>query len=332
MTDSAQAAAGIRSGPEARLTRFIDLVTRNRVLVAILFLAIFPWFAPYKALAVNILIFGLFALGFNLIYGYAGMLSFGHAALFGLGAYGCGIPIAKFGVPWFVALPLGVMVAGVAAAIIGWFATRTRGIYFAMVTLALSQVVYYIIFQWVSLTGGEDGLRGVNVPALHLFGMRLSLLDPTTKYYFILVFVALALWLFSRILNSPFGAVIEALRENEKRARACGYDVTRVRWVVFVLSGLFSGLAGALYAIHLSIVPIETLHYFNSAVVLMMTLLGGMGTFFGPFVGALLYLLLQDVVTVVTVHWQLIVGTLFVLLILFFPRGVWGSLTGWVRR
>ena len=316
----------LRAGP------LFETVGRHRVLAALIFLAVFPWLAPYKALAVNILIFGLFAMGFNLIYGYAGMLSFGHAALFGLGAYGCGIPIAKFGVPWFVGLPLGVAIAGAASVVIGWFATRSRGIYFAMVTLALSQVVYYVVFQWVSLTGGENGLRGVNVPAIDLFGARLSIVDPTVKYYLILAIVALALWVFSRILESPFGAVMEAVRENERRAAACGYDVNRTRWLAFILSGLFSGLAGALYAIHLSIVPIETLHYFTSAVVLMMTLLGGMGTFFGPFLGALLYLLLQDIVTVWTVHWQLVVGTLFVLLILFFPRGVWGSLVRWVRR
>jgi len=309
----------------------LDWMTRHRVLAAILFLAVFPWFAPYKALAVNILIFGLFAMGFNLIYGYTGMLSFGHAALFGLGAYGCGVPIAKFGVPWFVALPLGVCIAGLAAAVIGWFATRSRGIYFAMVTLALSQVVYYVAFQWASLTGGEDGLRGVHAPSIAILGLRLNLLDPTAKYYGILVIVAVALWLFSRILNSPFGAVLEAIRENEQRAVACGYDVKRTRWLAFILSGLFSGLAGALYAIHLSIVPIETLNYFTSAVVLMMTLLGGMGTFFGPFLGALVYLLLQDVVTVLTVHWQLVVGVLFVLLILFFPRGIWGSLMHGIR-
>ena len=307
-------------------------IARHRVLIAILFLIALPWLMPYKALAVNILIFGLFAMGFNLVYGYAGMLSFGHAALFGLGAYGCGVPIAKFGIPWYLALPFGVLVAGLGAALIGWFATRTRGIYFAMVTLALSQVVYYVTFQWVSVTGGEDGLRGVNVPAVDIFGAHVTLLDPTTKYYLILVFVAAALALFSRILNSPFGAVIEAMRENEARARACGYDIKRVRFVVFVLSGLFSGLAGALWAIHLSIVPINTLDIFTSASVLMMTLLGGMGTFFGPFLGALAYLLLQDVVTLITPHWQIVIGTIFILLILFFPRGIWGSLLHWMRR
>ena len=329
---TAGARAARASDWRARAAPWVEGIARHRVLAALVFLAIFPWLAPYKALAVNILIFGLFAMGFNLIYGHAGMLSFGHAALFGLGAYGCGVPIAKFGVPWFIGLPLGVVVAGLAAVVIGWFATRSRGIYFAMVTLALSQVVYYVVFQWVSLTGGEDGLRGVNVPAIDFLGLHLSIVDPTVKYYLILAIVAGAMWVFSRILESPFGAVLEAVRENERRAAACGYDVNRTRWLAFILSGLFSGLAGALYAIHLSIVPIETLHYFTSAVVLMMTLLGGMGTFFGPFLGALLYLLLQDVVPVVTVHWQLVVGTLFVLLILFFPRGVWGSLTHWVRR
>ena len=327
-------AAGAQAGTDWRLRAapLIGMIARHRVLAAVIFLAVFPWLAPYKALAVNILIFGLFAMGFNLIYGSAGMLSFGHAALFGLGAYGCGVPIAKFGVPWFIGLPLGVVTAGLASVVIGWFATRSRGIYFAMVTLALSQVVYYVVFQWVSLTGGEDGLRGVNVPAIDVFGAHLSIVDPTVKYYLILAIVAAAMWVFSRILASPFGAVMEAIRENERRAAACGYDVNRTRWLAFILSGLFSGLAGALWAIHLSIVPIDKLNYFTSAIVMMMTLLGGMGTFFGPFLGALLYLLLQDIVTVWTVHWQLIVGTLFVFLILFFPRGIWGSLLHWVRR
>lgn len=307
------------------------LIARHRVVAALIALALLPFLTPYEALAVNILIFGLYAMGFNLIFGYAGMLSFGHAALFGLGAYGCGIPIAKFGVPWFVALPMGIAVAGLASVVIGWFAIRSRGIYFAMITLALSQVVYYSTYQWVSLTGGEDGLRGVNVPVIDIFGLQLDMLNPLVKFYVLFAFGAVAIILFSRILNSPFGAVLEALRENEKRALACGYDVARTRWLAFILSGLFSGFAGALYAIHLSVVPIETLNYFNSAEVLMITLLGGMGTFFGPFVGAYVYIMLQDVVTVVTVHWQLVIGILFVVLILFFPRGVWGSLLKWAR-
>jgi branched-chain amino acid transport system permease protein len=310
----------------------MDRLGRHRALLVILLLIVFPWVAPYEALAANILVFGLFAVGFNLIFGYAGMLSFGHAAFFGLGAYGCGVAIAKFGIPWLPALAIGVVLSAIGAAIIGGLAIRTRGIYFAMVTLALSQVVYYGAYQWVSLTGGEDGLRGVWVPSVDLGLFRIDLLDPMHKYYFILFFVALALLLFSRILASPFGAVLEAVRENEQRARACGYDVTRTRWLAMTLSGTFSGLAGALYAIHLSVVPIETLHYFTSAEVVMMTLLGGMGTFFGPFLGAFTFLMLEDVITLVTVHWQLFVGILFILLILFFPKGIWGSLLVWMRR
>lgn len=325
-------ATGRRGAIRGRTANWMDFITRFRVPVLILVLIVFPWLAPYEALAINILIFGLFAVGFNLIFGYAGMLSFGHAAFFGLGAYGCGVAIAGFGVHWLPALLIGIVLSGLGAAIIGGLAIRTRGIYFAMVTLALSQVVYYGAYQWVSLTGGENGLRGVRVPIVDLGFVRLNLLDPLDKYYFILFFVAVALALFSRILNSPFGAVLEAVRENEQRARACGYDVTRTRWLAMTLSGCFSGLAGALYAIHLSVVPIETLHYFTSATVVMMTLLGGMGTFFGPFLGAFAYLMLEDVITLITVHWQLFVGALFIILILFFPRGIWGSLLVWMRR
>jgi branched-chain amino acid transport system permease protein len=317
---------------QERIAPAMAFASRHRVPLLILFLLVFPWLAPYEALAVNIVLYGLFAVGFNLIFGYAGMLSFGHAAFFGLGAYGAGVPIARFGVPWLPSILMGIGLSGVGAAVIGWLAIRTRGIYFAMVTLALSQVVYYVAYQWVSITGGEDGLRGVRVREFGLPGLELTMLDPTTKYYVVVVFVSLAMWLFSRIINSPFGAVLEAIRENEQRARACGYDVARARWFAFVLSGVFSGLAGALYGIHLSIVPIETLHYFNSATVVMMCLLGGMGTYFGPFLGALVFLMLEDVITLITVHWQLFVGALFVFLILFFPRGIWGSFLHWLSR
>ena len=182
--------------------------------------------------------------------------------------------------PWFAALPLGVLIAGLAAAVIGWFATRTRGIYFAMVTLGLSGRLH-IVFQWVSLTGGEDGLRGVNVPAVDLFGLRINLLDPTTKYYVILVFVAGALALFSRILNSPFGAVIEALRENERRARACGYDVTRVRCLLRPVRPVSASPARSTPSTCPSCRSRRCTT--STPPTCSMTLLGGMGTFFGPF-------------------------------------------------
>jgi branched-chain amino acid transport system permease protein len=305
---------------------------RHRAALAIAALLIFPWLMPYEALAVNILVLGLYAVGFNLLFGYTGLLSFGHAAFLGSGAYGCGIALVHFGVPWFGAILVGVLLSVFFAAIMGFLAIRTRGIYFAMVTLALSQCVYYLFYQAVNLTGGENGLRGINLSEIGILGFSVNFLNPTTKYYVILAFVAFALWLFSRLLASPFGAVLEAIRENESRARACGYDVARVKFIAFVISGAFCGLAGALKALHLSIVPIETLHYLTSGQVVMMALLGGMNTFFGPFVGAAAFLLLEDVLTTMTSHWQLVLGAVFVIFVLFFPKGIWGSLLGWAVR
>ena len=215
--------------------------------------------------------------------------------------------------------------ATVTGAVIGWLSIRTRGIYFAMVTLALGQIVYYAFYKSERWTGGENGLRGIRVAPMDVFGWTFDLVDPTTKYYTILVFVAAALWFVSRVLASPFGAVIEAIRENERRTSACGYDVARAKLLVFTLSAAVCGLAGALRAIHLSIVPIDSLHYLTSGQAVMMCLLGGMGTFFGPFVGAAAFLWLEDVTTTITPHWMAAVGGVFIVFVLFFPKGIWGS-------
>ena len=299
---------------------------RRRAWLAALVLILFPLVAPFKALAAMILVYGLYALGFNILFGYLGLLSFGHSALFGAGAYFCGIAIVHFGLPWWVAIALGIVGGVLAAAAIGALAIRTRGIYFAMVTLALSQCVYYLFYEATDWTGGENGLTGVDVKTINLFGLKLDFVDPLVHYYVIAAFVIAALFALSRILASPFGAVIEGVRESEARARASGFDVSRVRFVTFVVSGAFCGLAGALLALHLSIVPIETLHYDTSGLAVMMCLLGGMGTYFGPFIGAAIFLLLENLVSLYTVHWQLIVGAAFVGCVLFFPRGVWGTI------
>jgi branched-chain amino acid transport system permease protein len=305
---------------------WFQLATRHRASIASLVVLAFPLVMPFTALAVNILIYGLYALGFNLVYGYLGLLSFGHAALFGTGAYLCGIAIVHFALPWYLAIALGVVAGLAMAALIGVLAIRTRGIYFAMVTMALSQCVYYLFYQAVDWTGGENGLRGINVRTVDILGLKLDFINPLTRYYIIAAFVIAAFYVLSRILASPFGAVIEAVRENETRARASGYDVTLTRLITFVLSGGFCGLAGALQAIHLSIVPIEIMHYDTSGIVVMIALLGGMGTFFGPMIGAAVFLLLENLVSLWTVHWQLIVGAIFMICVLFFPAGIWGTL------
>ena len=310
----------------------IALIERHRVAAVLAVLLVFPLVMPYHALAVNVLVFGLYAVGFNLLFGYTGLLSFGHAAFLGIGSYLCGIAIVHAGWPWWAAIGLGVGASALAGVAIGVLAIRTRGIYFSMVTLALGQIVYYAFYKAERWTGGENGLRGVSVAAIDLGVLRIDLLDPVAKYYFMLAFVAAALWLVSRVLASPFGAVIEAVRENEKRAAACGYDVARTKLLAFVLSAGLCGLAGTLRALHLSIVPIDSLHYLLSGQAVMMCLLGGMGTFFGPFVGAAVFLYLEDVVTNVTTYWMAVVGVVFMVFVLFFPRGIWGSTLDWLQR
>jgi branched-chain amino acid transport system permease protein len=310
----------------------IVLLTRHRVLAVIAFLLVFPWIMPYSALAVNVLIFGLFAVGLNVLFGYTGLLSFGHAAFLGVGGYLTGISMLSFGWPWWIALFVGVVASALVGLAMGWLAIRSRGIYFSMVTLALAQCVYFVFYKAERWTGGENGLRGIKIEAVQIGGLTFDLLNPLTKYYFMLFFVALALWLVSRLLASPFGAVMETIRENEKRAAACGFDVARSKLLAFVLSAAICGLAGGLRAIHLSIVPIDSLHYLTSGQAIMMCLLGGMGTFFGPFVGAAAFLLIEEGATNFTKHWQLVTGVVFIVFVLFFPKGIWGSMLERMKR
>ncbi|MBU3725375.1 MAG: branched-chain amino acid ABC transporter permease [Burkholderiaceae bacterium] len=307
-------------------------LSRHRVLAVTFVLILFPWLMPYEALAINILIFGLFAVGYNLLFGYTGLLSFGHAAFFGIGSYFTGMSIVYLAMPWYLAILIGVLASLIGGLLIGFLAIRTRGIYFAMVTLALGQIVYYAFYKADKWTGGENGLRGVKVAEIDFFGFSLNFVDPITKYYILLVFVVAALWFVSRVLASPFGAVIEAIRENEKRAAACGFDVTRTKLLAFVISAGICGLAGCLRAIHLSIVPVDSLHYLQSGQIVMMSLLGGMGTFFGPFVGAGVLLYLEDVITTLTKHWMAIVGAIFIFFVLFFPKGIWGTILHRIER
>jgi branched-chain amino acid transport system permease protein len=305
---------------------FVQLIARHRVLASSLFLMVFPFIMPYEALAINILIFGLFAMGFNLLFGYMGLLSFGHAAFLGIGSYLTGIGIVHYAMPWGSAILVGVIGAAIGGLLMGFLAIRTRGIYFSMVTLALGQIVFYCFYKAESLTGGENGLRGVRVDNFNILGITVDFLNPLVKYYIILFFVVIAMWLISRILSSPLGAVMEAIRENEKRAAACGFDVARTKLLVFVLSAAICGLAGSLRALHLSIVPIDSLHYLQSGQAVMMSILGGMGTFFGPFIGAAVMLYLEDVVTTFTKHWMAVIGLVFMFFVLFFPKGIWGTI------
>ena len=307
-------------------------VGRHQILVFFLVFVAFPWVVPYRSLATQVLIYGLFALGFNLLYGHTGLLSFGSAAYWGLGGYGAGIALAKLklGSLW-AALGLGLLAATVGGVVIGFFCLRRRGIYFAMLTLAFAQLLYFVGFHLADVTGGDDGLRGITVPPLILPGLTIALDQSTTFYYFALALVVLAVAGLKRILESPFGAVLQAIRENSERAVACGYDVERVKWLSFVFYAFFIGLAGALDALRITVVPIESLHWSTSGQVVMMTLLGGAGTFFGPFVGAAAFLVLEDRISVFTESWPLVIGAIFVVFVLFLPKGIWGTLLARLR-
>jgi branched-chain amino acid transport system permease protein len=304
-------------------------VRRHPVLAFFVVFAVFPWVVPYKSLATQVLIYGLFALGFNLLYGYTGLLSFGSAAYWGLGAYGTGIALAKLGVTsLWVALAAGLVAAVLGGVVFGFLCLRRRGIYFAMLTLAFAQLLYFVGFHLAEWTGGDDGLRGITVPALTLPGVAISLDRSVVFYYFALVLVGLALAALKRILDSPFGTVLQAIRENTDRATACGYDVARVKHLSFVFYALFCGLAGSLDALRLTVVPIESFHWSTSGQVVIMTLLGGAGTFFGPFIGAGAFLVLEDLISARTESWPLVIGLIFMAFVLFLPKGVWGTLTG----
>jgi len=314
------------------IARVRDWVARHPVLSFFAFFAVFPFLVPYQALATQVLIFGLFALGFNLLYGYTGLLSFGHAAYWGLGAYGTGLALAKLKLAsLWGALGAGLLLAGVAGVIIGFFCLRRRGIYFAMLSLAFAQLLYFIAFHLADVTGGDDGLRGIQVPPLRLPGLTLPLESSLAFYYFAFSLVTLALLVLKRILDSPFGAVLQAIRENSDRAVACGYDIRKIKLLSFVFSALFCGLAGGLDALRLAVVPVESLYWTTSGQVVIMTLLGGAGTFFGPFVGATAFLVLEDRLSTFTESWPLFIGLIFMSFVLFLPKGIWGTLLARLR-
>lgn len=311
---------------QSRWQKMVGVIQRYPLFFTVAFLFIFPFIVPYQALATEIIIWGLFALGYNVCLGYTGMLSFGHAAYFGVGAYATGIVLIRLWENVWFGLFCGLLMGAVTAFILGYLCIKRRGIYFAMLTLAFAQLVYFIGFQWVDLTGGDNGLRNIPLVPLSLPGLSIDISTPLRYYFFVLFFVVLSLLALNRILQSPFGHVLQAVRENEHRALSCGYETSNVRWMAFIISGSISGLAGGLYALYLHFVGIETLYWITSGQVVMITLLGGMGTFIGPFIGAGVFLFLEDVLSALTANWMIFLGTVFVLCVLFFPSGIWGSI------
>ncbi|GGK89388.1 branched-chain amino acid ABC transporter permease [Sphaerisporangium melleum] len=285
-----------------------------------------PWMV-YPPVALDIACWALFAAALDLLLGFTGLLSFGHAAFWGTSAYVAGLIALRSGLPFPVAVLGGAASAALLALPIGYLSVRLRGIYFAMVTLAFAQMVYFVVNQWRGLTGGENGLQGV---PRELFGLDLS--DSFLFYYAGLPLVLLGFLAVWRIVRSPFGRVLASIRDNPARAQALGYPVDRYRLLAFVLSAALSGLAGGLFAVGHGFASLENVYWTTSGQVVMMVVLGGIGTLWGGVLGAALVVLLNDYL--VTSGFEgigIVTGAIFVIIVLVFRRGVWGTARDLVR-
>jgi branched-chain amino acid transport system permease protein len=284
-------------------------------------------FALYPVFLMECLCYAIFACGFNLLFGYAGLLSFGHAAFFGTGAYLAGYVSKGFGLPPEVSLFAGVIGAAVLSLPFGLLAIRRTGVYFAMITFALGELVYFVALQ-APFTGGEDGLQ--SVPRGALLGM-VDLNDERTMYHFVLVVFAFAFFAVARIVRSPFGEVMRAIRENEPRAISLGYNVARYKLMAFTLSSSFSGLAGALKVLTFHFSSLNNVYWHQSGEVVLMTLLGGAGTLVGPVIGAFFVVSLQHFLSEAGDWVTFIIGGTFVICVLSFRKGVVGELAEYFR-
>jgi branched-chain amino acid transport system permease protein len=286
-----------------------------------------PMLGGYNALAGRVLVLGLAAMSFNLLLGFTGVMSFGHAAYFGLGAYGAGLTLKYLVASTPLAILAGIALGGLAGTLFGLLIVRRRGVYFAMVTVAFGQIAFYVAYSWDSLTGGYDGLRGFSRAPLDLGFTSINIAEhDITFYYFLLVVFAIATGLQGLLLASPFGRTLVAIRENERRARFLGIPIERHIWMSFSISCCFTALAGSLYALLNNFADPMGLHYTLSGEIVIMTVMGGMRAFWGPLVGAALFVVLQDYISSMTVNWMSFVGLIFVLVVLFFPRGLLGML------
>jgi branched-chain amino acid transport system permease protein len=311
----------------------------KKVLYAIaLLLALGAPFYLYPVFLMKVLCFSLFACAFNLLIGFTGLLSFGHAAFFGGAGYIAGYALKGLGLPTELGLILGTAFAALVGLVMGGLAIRRQGIYFTMITLALAQMLFFVFLQ-AKFTGGEDGLQGV--PRGHLLGM-LDLSDDITMYYLVLAIVIAAFALIVRTIHSPFGQVLKAVKENEPRAISLGYDVDRYKLLAFVLSAALSGLAGATKTLVLGFETLTDAHWTMSGLVVLMTLVGGLGTIVGPIVGAIVIIALENklgdlggfLARVTTIDWfntlgdsvTIVTGLIFIVCVLAFRRGIVGEI------
>jgi len=284
-----------------------------------------PLVGGYQELGTRVLVMALAAMSLNFLLGFTGVLSFGHAAYFGLGAYGVAMSIKYLSPSTPLGILLGVLAGTVAAAIVGALIVRLRGVYFAMVTIAFGQVFYFIAFRWNSVTGGDDGLGGWRRQPIDFGFAQLDILgNDKAFYYLVLALFAISVGAMAVLLRAPFGRTLLAIRENERRARFLGIPVEQHIWLSFVISCFFVSLAGTLFALLSNFTDPRALRWDQSGNFVIMAVLGGMRSFWGPLIGAAIFVVLQDYVSSHTENWMSFIGAFFMLVVLFFPRGILG--------
>jgi len=291
-------------------------------------------FNPYYLdLATRVVIIWIALLGFDLLAGYTGLVSFGHAMFFGLGAYAAAFSLLYLGPLLPLSLSAGMMTAAVASLVIGYLCIRTRGVYFILLTLAFAELGYQTVLNGLSVTGGRNGLASLPKVNIEIFGLiEFDWRDPTHAYYLALIAFIIAYAVAQWVVNSSFGSTLVAVRDNEDRAAYLGYDVASIKRRSFTISAVFAGFAGALWAHHLSYVSPELLHWSFSGQFIIMTWLGGVGTLVGPLIGGALLIILADILSSYMRNWLVIFGVLYIVVVLWAPQGLWGLVTRIARR
>ena len=292
------------------------------LLLALAVVLLLPLLLQSGTLATEVLVYALAVLGCNLLLGYTGLLSFGQGVFFGMGSYAVGILLTRAGMPLMAAVLLSIVIGAGVAALIGWFAIRQRGTYFVMLTLAFAQMFYFLAYSLPGWTGGDNGLLGIPRPPLSLGGLASVPLDTPWRFYsFVAVVFLLTFWLLHRVTTSVFGRTLLAIRENEARARAVGYDTRLFKLAVFAISGAVTALAGALHAMMTGIAPLSNIEYHTSEMILVMTVIGGTGNLFASLLGAAFYVLAADWLSTLWPRWLLLLGLLLIGVSLFMHKG-----------
>jgi len=284
-----------------------------------------PMIGGYTALGSKILIYAMATMGLNLVLGFTGGLSFGQAAYFGLGAYGAGMTLKYLALSTPLAILVGTLVGGLAATILGPLVMRRRGIYFAMITIAIGQLFYFVMVRWNNVTGGEDGLAGFSRQDIHVGPIDIPILSSGSAFYYLVLFCfTIAVAIMWTILQSPLGHTWVAIRENRRRMEFLGIRVERYVWAAFAIAGFITAFAGTLNAMLFNFASPQDLHWILSGNFVIMIILGGMRSFFGPLIGVIIFVVAQDYLSSVTENWMTFIGMIFVFIVLVFPKGVLG--------